>query len=217
MKTKIIALAALIAFTSTAQAGYRIVIPLEQSKGGALPNGSINITPKTPSLPVENWQPAEPIYGNWINFGTYFGCDNEKWTGKKSGDRYDASNSTCNINQTRTVQEREFESTMLSYRDIGEEKTETRTLANQTYRNIGECTYLKDAWYWSVWPIGTDPITPYTSNIAISPNGVYSGFSLGGANEINSYYYPPLSKVLFKGDFKTEEYFKYYEVCYIDL
>lgn len=214
---KIIAAILALSITSITQAAYTIIIPMEQSKGGALPNGSINITPRTPSLPVENWQPAEPVYGSWINYGVYFGCDNEKWTGNKSGDRYDASNSTCKINQTRTVQEREFESTMLSYRDIGEEKTETRTLANQTYRNIGECTYLKDAWYWSVWPIGTDPLNPYTSNIAISPNGVYSGFSLGGANEINSYYYPPLSKVLFKGDFKTEEYFKHYEVCYIDL
>jgi len=214
---KIIAAILALSITSITQAAYTIIIPMEQSKGGALPNGSITITPKTPSLPVENWQPAEPVYGSWINYGVYFGCDNEKWTGNKSGDRYDASNSTCKINQTRTVQEREFESTMLSYRDIGEEKTETRTLANQTYRNIGECTYLKDAWYWSVWPIGTDPLNPYTSNIAISPNGVYSGFSLGGANEINSYYYPPLSKVLFKGDFKTEEYFKHYEVCYIDL
>ena len=214
---KIIAAILALSITSITQAAYTIIIPMEQSKGGALPNGSITITPKTPSLPVENWQPAEPVYGSWINYGVYFGCDNEKWTGNKSGDRYDASNSTCKINQTRTVQEREFESTMLSYRDIGEEKTETRTLANQTYRNIGECTYLKDAWYWSVCNIFTDKLFPYTCNFEISPNLVYSGFSLGGANEINSYYYPPLSKVLFKGDFKTEEYFKHYEVCYIDL
>lgn len=228
MKTTIIALTALIAFTSTAQAGYRIVIPLEQSKGGALPNGSINITPKTPSLPVENWQPAEPIYGNWINFGTYFGCDNEKWTGKKSGDRYDASNSTCNINQTRTVQEREFESTMLSYRDIGEEKTETRTLANQIYRNIGECVYARDAsnpsyynlWHWQEIVVIIDNVTYYGQTIRFSPNGQTKGF--GGTNIVyKSYFYNSYfndKAVYFKGDYKElVGGYSFYEICFIDL
>lgn len=75
--SKIIAAILALSITSITQAAYTIIIPMEQSKGGALPNGSITITPKTPSLPVENWQPAEPVYGSWINYGVYFGCDNE--------------------------------------------------------------------------------------------------------------------------------------------
>ena len=231
MKTKIIALATLIAFTSTAQAGYRIVIPLEQSKGGALPNGSINITPKTPSLPVENWQPAEPIYGNWINYGVYFGCDNEKWNGTKDyfTDRYHAINSTCKINQTRTVQEREIEPTMLSYRNVGDEKTETRTLTDQTYTNIGECIYARDAsnpsyynlWNWhepSIFVI--DNITYYAKGISVSPNGQAKGFSVTDKSNKLSLYNPDFNDkvVYFKGDYKElVDSYSYYEICFIDL
>lgn len=224
-----ILLMAIIALTSTAQAGYRIVIPMEQSKGGPLPNGSISITPKTPSLPVENWQPAEPVYGNWINFGTYFGCDNEKWTGNKSGDRYDASNSTCKINQTRTVQEREFESTMLSYRNIGDEKTETRTLTDQTYTNIGECIYANDAsnpsyynlWNWyepSIFVI--DNITYYAKGIRVSPNGQVKGFSVTDKVNKSSLYNPDFNDkaVYFKGDYRElVGSYSYYEICFIEL
>lgn len=228
MKTTIIiALTALTALTSTAQAGYRIVIPLEQSNGGSLPNGSINITPRTPSLPVENWQPAEPVYGNWINYGVYFGCDNEKWTGNKSGDRYRAINSTCKINQTRTVQDREFESTMLSYRDIGEEKTKSRTLKDQTYTNIGECMYANDAsnpsyynlWNWYETTV-IDNITYYSQNIRFSPNGQVKGF--GGTTAVykSSLYNSNFNDkaVYFRGDYKTQiGGYAFYELCFIDI
>lgn len=62
MKTTIIVLTALIALTSTAQADYRIVIPMEQSKGGALPNSSISfkqvdvVSPEPiPTVPDGPW------------------------------------------------------------------------------------------------------------------------------------------------------------------
>ena len=133
-----ILLMAIIALTSTAQAGYRIVIPMEQSKGGPLPNGSISITPKTPSLPVENWQPAEPLYSEWVNVGDVSGCSN--WTPDAStvegGLSFTQSATGCSQNQTRSIQEREQETTTLAYRSIGEPTIETRKQENLTISRV---------------------------------------------------------------------------------
>lgn len=208
-----ILLMAIIALTSTAQAGYRIVIPMEQSKGGPLPNGSISITPKTPSLPVENWQPAEPVYGNWINFGTYFGCDNEKWTGSQSWPKgvpaiYRARNSTCKINQTRTVQEREIETTTLSYRNVGDEKTETRTLIDQTYLNMGECKFGPTEGAWNVyWRVDAE------KNNTLFVNGDGRSFYING--DVSSFFDNGLKRIYFKGDKMND--FTDYELCFIGV
>ena len=107
MKTTIIVLTALIALTSTAQAGYRIVIPMEQSKGGALPNGSISIKPRTPSLPAESWRVTDPLYSEWTNKGDIYGCN---WTPAASlvlrDEPFNQSETDCKQDQTRTKQER---------------------------------------------------------------------------------------------------------------
>jgi len=227
---KIILVISMFTIINSVQAEYVLKIPLEQSKGGALPNGSITITPKTPGLPTENWQPTEPLYSEWVNFGTYYGCDNEKWTGNKSGNRYDAINSTCKLNQTRTIQEREMEQTMLTYRNTGPEKTEERILLNQTYRNIGECMYANDAsnpsyynlWYWSEPSIIViiDNITYYAKGIRVSPNGQAKGFSVTDKVNKASLYNPDFKaeSVYFKGDYKTQiGGSDFYELCFIDI
>lgn len=140
-----ILLMAIIALTSTAQAGYRIVIPMEQSKGGPLPNGSISITPKTPSLPVENWQPAEPLYGEWINVGGIYGCSN--WGPDPStqtiGVTFDQTATDCKQDQTTTKQEREQETTTLVYRNIGEPSIESKSVAVHSTRKV---TGTKENW-----------------------------------------------------------------------
>ncbi len=116
-----ITLMALIALTSTAQAAYRIAIPMEQSSGGPLPNGSINITPKTPNLPVENWQPAEPLYSEWVTANDN-GCYN--WAPAAStmlkDEPFSQTTTDCSHYQTRTRQDREQETTTLEYRNVGE-------------------------------------------------------------------------------------------------
>ncbi|MGH2433945.1 MAG: hypothetical protein ACOKSU_20625 [Pseudomonas sp.] len=220
-----IAITLLAALTVGAtQAGYTLIIPLEQSHGGALPNGSINITSRTPGLPVENWQPAEPLYGNWINYGTYFGCDNEKWEGEKAPySRYRATNSTCKLNQTRTVQNREIEQTTLVYRNVGAESMETRTLTNQTFVNIGECVYSFDpsnpdysnASFWTELLPGNGFNTYYITMQGTIFNEIIT-------KELTSYYSNTRSAVYFKGDAKLENIlhsgsYHYHELCYIRI
>lgn len=61
----------LVALTSTAQATYRIVIPMEQSKGGPLPNGSINIQSKAQTTPIEE-KPLTCLFNqnnSWMSDG----------------------------------------------------------------------------------------------------------------------------------------------------
>ena len=145
MKTKIIALATLIALTSTAQAGYMIVIPMEQSKGGPLPNGSISIKPRTPSLPAENWQPTEPLLGEWINNGAIYGCSN--WTPATStkpiGFIFQQTADDCKQDQTTTKQDREKETTTLAYRNVGQPTTETKSIPAHSSR---QATGTKENW-----------------------------------------------------------------------
>lgn len=142
---KIITLAALIAFTSTAQAAYILNIPMEQSRGGALPNGSISIKPRTPSLPAENWQPTEPLLGEWINNGAIYGCSN--WTPATStkpiGFIFQQTADDCKQDQTTTKQDREKETTTLAYRNVGQPTTATRTLAAQSSR---QATGTQENW-----------------------------------------------------------------------
>lgn len=141
-----ILLMAIIALTSTAQAGYRIVIPMEQSKGGPLPNGSISITPKTPSLPVENWQPAEPLYSEWVDFGNVYGCSN--WTPDAStmlkDETFNQTAKDCLQYQTRTRQNREQETTTLAYRNVGERVTMGQNVtasSSRTATGTAACSY----------------------------------------------------------------------------
>ncbi|MGP5426819.1 hypothetical protein, partial [Pseudomonas helleri] len=127
----------------------------------------------------------------------------------------------------RTVQDREFESTMLSYRDIGEEKTESRTLKDQTYTNIGECMYANDAsnpsyynlWNWYETTV-IDNITYYSQNIRFSPNGQVKGFGGTTAAYKSSLYNSNFNDkaVYFRGDYKTQiGGYAFYELCFIDI
>ncbi len=143
-----ILLMAIIALTSTAQAGYRIVIPMEQSKGGPLPNGSISITPKTPSLPVENWQPAEPLYSEWVNVGDVSGCSN--WAPDAStmlkDEAFNQTATDCKQTQSRTRQDREQETTTLAYRNVGEPVTIGQNItinSSRTATGTASCSYSR--------------------------------------------------------------------------
>lgn len=145
MKNTIIAILAL-SITSITQAAYTIIIPMEQSKGGVLPNGSINITPKTPNLPVENWQPAEPLYGEWVNNGAVYGCSN--WapapTSMLKDEPYNQTATDCKQDQTTTKQEREQEATTFAFRDIGPLRTISKTItvgSSRAATGLASCSY----------------------------------------------------------------------------
>ena len=144
MRKSILAISAL-SFIGITQAAYTIIIPMEQSKGGALPNGSINITPRTPSLPVENWKPAEPIYGEWVNANDIYGCSN--WTPATStqpiGVIFQQTADDCKQDQTTTKQDREKETTTLVYRNVGQPTTETKSIPAHSSR---QATGTKEDW-----------------------------------------------------------------------
>ena len=144
MRKSILAISAL-SFISITQAAYTIITPMEQSRGGALPNGSISIKPRTPGLPVENWQPAEPIYGEWVNVNDIYGCSN--WTPATStqpiGVIFQQTADDCKQDQTTTKQDREKETTTLAYRNVGQPTTETKSIPAHSSR---QATGTKENW-----------------------------------------------------------------------
>jgi hypothetical protein len=129
---------------SIVEAGYVLTIPLEQSMGGPLPSGSINISPRPPSLPTENWQPAESLYSEWINVNDVYGCSN--WTPDTAtlpiGVIFQQT-TDCKQDQTITKQEREKETTTLVYRNVGKPTTETKSITVQLSR---QATGIKETW-----------------------------------------------------------------------
>ncbi|WP_125474405.1 hypothetical protein [Pseudomonas monteilii] len=184
---------AIIALTSTAQAGYRIVIPMEQSKGGPLPNGSISITPKTPSLPVENWQPAEPIYSEWVNVGDVSGCSN--WTPDAStmlkDETFNQTATDCQQTQSRTRQDREQETTTLAYRNVGEPVTIGQNItinSSRTATGTASCSYSRyvtgtpDTYWFAGTSSSNDAYLVHVNGVQIkAANGYYTNsFTLNG-------------------------------------
>lgn len=213
MRKSILAISAL-SFISITQAAYTIIIPMEQSRGGALPNGSINITPRTPGLPAENWQPAEPIYTDWTNIGNISGCSN--WTPAPStvlkDEEFNQSATDCNQYQTRTRQAREQETTTLAYRNVGPAVTMGQDItvnSNRTATGTAACSYIQSKTYWFTG-------TSYSSNAYIvkvngvelkSVEGYYTtSFTLNGI----TYKRGTTVKNSITNEYGT---YRYYEVC----
>lgn len=142
-----IAITLLAALTVGAtHAEFIMKIPMEHAKGGPLPNGSINITPRIPGLPVENWQPAEPIYSEWVNVGDVSGCSN--WTPDAStmlkDETFNQTATDCQQTQSRTRQDREQETTTLAYRNVGEPVTIGQNItinSSRTATGTASCSY----------------------------------------------------------------------------
>lgn len=162
-----------ISFTS---ANYTIQVPLEKGNGGTLPNGSINIIPMNQA---EEWLPTTPNFTNWVNINSPYDCT--EWgpnpSGITVGVSYTQTANDCKQEQTRTRQEREQETTTLSYRDVGLPITENQVITTTDTRNaVG----TMESW------IDTDPV--YTtwinsgvlygcSNWSPAPSTVNSGVS----------------------------------------
>ncbi|WP_236166499.1 hypothetical protein [Pseudomonas juntendi] len=152
-----IAITLLAALTVGAtHAEFIMKIPMEHAKGGPLPNGSINITPRIPGLPVENWQPAEPLYGEWVNNGAVYGCSN--WapapTSMLKDEPYTQTATDCKQDQTTTKQEREQEATTFAFRDIGPLITISKTItvvSSRAATGLASCLYTtgsnQNYWY----------------------------------------------------------------------
>ena len=82
----------------------------------------------------ETWVAAAALYGNWANSSALYSCTN--WSPEGSAYSYDATftqtATNCSLNQTRTAQAREQETTTGAFRNVGPATSESRTLASQT-------------------------------------------------------------------------------------
>lgn len=146
MKKTLIALS-LLSIVSIAQASYILKIPLEQSQGGSLPNGSIimNENPIIVPTPSENWSSTTPLYSNWVNQGAIYDCTN--WTPSPNtqtiNSQFDQTATDCKQEQIHTRQDREIENRTLVIRNVGDSIAESQVLsATQTRKAIG----TKETW-----------------------------------------------------------------------
>lgn len=155
MKNTIIAIFAL-SFMSVSHAAYKLYIPLEQPNGGSLPNGTIQIKPRSPGIPAESWRVTDPLYGEWINVGGIYGCSN--WapapTSMLKDEPYNQTATDCKQDQSRTIQDREQETTTLEYRNVGLPVPANHTISVNSSRpsnGLASCLYNVDAinnyWY----------------------------------------------------------------------
>lgn len=218
MRITILATAAL-SIISITQASYILNIPMERGQGGPLPNGSINITPKTPSLPVENWQPAEPLYSEWVDIGNVSGCSN--WTPDAStmlkDETFNQTAKDCIQYQTRTRQNREQETTTLAYRNVGEPVTIGQNVtasSSRTATGTASCSYSRYVTGTpnTFWMAGTSTSTNayivYLNGVQIKTAGGYytTSFILNGI----TYKIGTTVKDSFTNESGT---YRYYEVC----
>lgn len=135
MKNTLITLSILgiIGFTS---ANYTAKVPLEQLKGGSLPNGSIIFTNQT--VTAGNWTAITSDTTEWVNDGEPFNCTN--WTPDPStvalGQLFNQTATDCEQKQTRTRQDREQETTTLEIRNIGVAVQENQIISATHTREI---------------------------------------------------------------------------------
>lgn len=128
---------------NTAQADYFIILPIEESRGGYLPNNSVEIRPPKPLV----WKSISPVYTAWVDDGAVMGCSN--WTPatnkRAEGETFVQTADDCLINQTRTRQNREQEVSSLTIRDVGDLITENESrITTSSRNNVGtgpDCKY----------------------------------------------------------------------------
>ena len=115
---------------------------------------SSETTPPTPS----NWVAASPVYGDWVDVDSLYGCSN--WSPSSSGiastTTFTQTATDCTTDQTRTRQDREENRESGEIRNKGESVTETQRLdgqpASRTYGvmyygwvdmgSVYDCTWL---------------------------------------------------------------------------
>ena len=171
MKKTLVALSILgaIGFTS---ANYTMKVPLEQAKGGSLPNGSINITPMNQT---EEWIATTPSYSEWVNFGgiTFSRIENtiglvlveDEFTEKTYID-----NAYWNQGQRRNVQQVEKNNFTDELRNIGESEIEEKIIEILKTQTIKKCRYSSDNYFMITIPA---PFTdPYPIRIVTVWDGV---------------------------------------------
>lgn len=156
MRITILATAAL-SIISITQASYILNIPMERGQGGALSDGSIKFTNRTPPIPVE------PLLGEWVDKGLPINCS--AWTPLPNTVNKDQSfeqSSTCSQEQTRTVEEqvKNLDTGVIS--KTGNKSEESKTIsvikkqsAIGTKARVKQCPYDVARGFWFERPNNT--------------------------------------------------------------
>lgn len=195
MKKTILAIS-IFTLINTVQAGFVIKIPLEQSKGGALPNGSINLKDMiiTPELPIEKWELAEPISTEEFE---YVRCT---WMPDVSkvlvGETFIQSGLGCHQNKILNIQQREKNNITMEFRNVG---TPTRDIIET---NIGLDAIEQEA-------VG---ISTCVYNMNNNPNDLYTGPSnvwLVYLNQPDLYSLEVTGNLIYSGPGKISASFNY--------
>lgn len=200
---------------STAFADYMVKVPLEQTQGGSLPNGSINISP---IVQTEQWTPTTPFYSDWTNTSAPYDCTN--WlpdpSGVTIGLLYTQTATDCSQDQTRTRQEREQETTTFAYRDVGAPQIENQVIITSDTRSAFGTKPSKDCNY--SYHI-LNPVTKYH----IEKNGfehifywndVFIGQYTFNSLDVSGLEFTVGAYKYTAGELKdVDSYLEYYEIC----
>ncbi|AXH59592.1 hypothetical protein [Pseudomonas amygdali] len=107
-----------------------------RNKGAAVTESQIITASSTRSATgtKETWVATTSTYGAWTNSGALYSCTNWSPAGSaySSSANFNQTATNCSLNQTRTAQARQKETTTGAIRNSGSPTTENRTLANQT-------------------------------------------------------------------------------------
>lgn len=136
---------------NTTEAKYIFHIPIESNNGGVLPINSIKFkTSKDSNIP-ENWIKTESEYSQWIDLGIPNNCLSISLdeSSPKYGTYFIRREADCEQNQTRTIQEREQETTTLEYRNIGIKSYENRILYDVNALTTTELTLDSNCYFGS--------------------------------------------------------------------
>lgn len=175
----------IIGFIKLSSAEYSVMIPLEQDKGGNLPNGSIDlgtVTPEPPVVPTANWIQISSIVNDWIDDGVVYECG--EWLPASHTVRLNEfflqSANNCKQNQYRTVQEREQNSITNEIRNKGSLINENRTLTNvvgeRDAYGILDCVY--DPVVLNYWTQNTSEWEIFFEDIYVGSSGQFGGINV---------------------------------------
>lgn len=227
--------------TRTRQDREQEAVTLAYRNVGSLVNESQVIAASSSRQSVgskETWIAATPVYSLWSNSSSVYGCTN--WSPDpstvNSGVTFTQNATDCKIDQTRTRQNREQESTTLVYRSIGGLVTESQTLPGQSNSRqaIGTKTakvckydrsfnpnfdsYYTNTTYAFIWTSGYSTVPAMIIDAKTGKNG-WDQTAVPGLSRVSNteFKYNDGNKIwtMTRGAYKAAEGgYSYYEICY---
>ena len=121
---------------------------------------------------VEQWVASSPLYGEWTSLSRTCGAWAPDAATIPSGQSFSQSRS-CNQQESRTIQQREYNSQQNLYRNVGEPATENRSVTEEESQNA----------------VGTKAVvsTLKINNPVAGVNGIYSVTDTASNTNFNAY------------------------------